>query len=270
VRHLLRTAAAFLSKDFREASSYRVQFLLGVALIVTQLVFLAVFSDFFGPLLGERVGHRGSYFDFAILGLCMWRFLTAALFDLSKSIRTAQTVGTLEALLTTRTGIPTLVFCIPLYSFTRAFLTVLGYLVLGWTVFEVPFHPGSLLAASVVFVTAVGAFACLGVIGAGLTIAFKRTEVFNVVVSTASIFIGGVWFPTEAWPHWVQVLAEGLPITPALEGIRGTLLDGEGLRAVAGQVAHLLVFIAIALPVGALVFRWSLDRAKRDGTLAQY
>ena len=39
----------------------------------------------------------------------MLRFLTTALYELSRRIRGAQTAGTLEALLATRTGIPTLI-----------------------------------------------------------------------------------------------------------------------------------------------------------------
>jgi len=65
-------------------------------------------------------------------------------------------------------------------------------------------------------------------------------------------------------------VAQWLPITPCLEGVRRALLAGEGLRELWPQTAMLLAFAGLGLPLTLLLFRWAVARAKRTGTLAQY
>lgn len=261
---------AFLRKDFLEESSYRLQFLLGLGFVLAHLVFVMLLSDFIGPLVEEREGLAGGYFGFVILGLCVLEFLDTAIQQLARTLRRAQTLGTLEALLATRTALPTLILCLPLFDFARCATRTLAFLVLGWLFFDLPFRPEGLLAGFVAFTVTACAFSSMGVATAALTIAFKRTDFVNSAITLASIFLGGVWYPPEVLPRWLQRAAEALPITPALEAIRASLLEGRGLAAVWPQIAHVALLGLAILPPAAWLFRWSVHRAMRDGTLTQY
>lgn len=266
----LSVPLAFLRKDFLEDSSYRLQFVLGLGFVVAQLTFLALLSDFVGPLVAGEEGLDTGYLGFVLLGLCALDLLDTAVAQLSRSLRRAQTLGTLEALLATRTGLPTLILCMPLFAFARSGLRTLAFLALGWAFFGLPFHPRSLMAAAVAFVVTAGAFACIGVATAGLTIAFKRTQFVDSAITLASVFLGGVWYPREVLPDWLDRVAQALPITPALGALRGALLEGRGLVEIAPQLLHVAALGLAVLGPAVLLFRWSVRVALRDGTLTQY
>jgi ABC-2 type transport system permease protein len=110
----------------------------------------------------------------------------------------------------------------------------------------------------------------LGILSACFILLFKKGNPFAWLLVSASGLLGGVFYPVSALPPWLQSVAQWLPITPCLEGVRRALLAGEGLRELWPQAAMLLLFAGVGLPLTLLLFRWSVARAKRTGTLAQY
>ena len=267
----LRIALAFLRKDFLEEASYRLSFVFGVAWTFFTLIFFTWVSDFIGPLVEERLEpYGGNYFAFVILGLGVYLFLGAALDTLTGRIRSAQVLGTFEALLATRAPLPTILFCLPLYSFLQTGLRVLGLVVLGTLLFDMPLRWGNLPAAALLLGLTITAFGSMGLAVAGLTVAFKRTERINRLIGSLSIFLGGIYFPISVLPDWLADLARLLPITPGLEGLRIALLGGGSWSEILPHAVRLIAFIAVLLPFSALVFRWTLRRAMREGTLAQH
>jgi ABC-2 type transport system permease protein len=270
--NLLGTAWAFLRKDFLEETSYRANALLGLGATLFVLLFLRIVTDFIGPLVETRLGsYGGNYFAFVVLGLGIYSFQGAALRQLSRKIREAQLLGTLEALLATRTGMPAIVVCLPLFVYLQTSLRVLGYLAIGSLLFGLSLHWGNWPAGLAVLAGTILAFGSLGLVVAALTTAFKRTEPVVNLIGGLSIFFGGIYYPVDQLPRALQTIAPFFPITPAVEGARKALLvEGAGWGDVARALLPLFVFVAVMLPLGAAFFRWALRRAMRDGTLTQY
>lgn len=267
----LRTAIAFVRKDFQDDSSYRFSFLFGLGHTLLTLLFLVFVSDFFGGHVDDQLdGYGHSYFAFAVLGVGMHSFLQATILRLSGQIRAAQVLGTLEALLATRTGLPTIVACLPTWSLLQTSVRVFGYLALGVLVFGMRLEVGAWSAALALFVLSMVAFGCLGLMTAAMTIAFKRAESVGTLIAALSFFLGGIYYPVSSLPDWLRGVARVLPITPALDGLRTVLLAGGGWSDVASDLLVLLVFVGLTVPVALATFRWAIRRAMRDGTLTQY
>jgi len=269
---LARTAWAFLRKDVLEEASYRWNAVLGLGGIFFMLLFLTIISDFVGPLVADRIRpYGGSYFAFVVLGLGILSFQDAALRQLARKIREAQLLGTLEALLATRTGMPTILVCLPLSVFLQTSFRVFGYLALGSLFFGLSLEWASWPAALVVLAGTVVAFGSLGLVVAGLTTAFKRTEPVINLIGGLSIFLGGIYYPLDQLPEWLRSVAHLLPITSAVDAARSALLvEGAHTIEVLRALVPLLVFVVVMLPLGAGFFRWALRRSMRDGTLTQY
>jgi ABC-2 type transport system permease protein len=60
------------------------------------------------------------------------------------------------------------------------------------------------------------------------------------------------------------------PITYSLRAIRLSLLQGAGFNEVAGDLLALVIFSAVTLPISLVVFRYAVQRAKKDGSLSYY
>jgi len=268
---LARKAGAFLRRDFLIAASYR--FAVGLQLV--EILFVATIAFFLARFLREQgleqvTPFARDYFSFVILGLAFFDYLGTALGSFSLALREGQLIGTLETLLVTQTRLETIVFGSSLYAFLATSARVGVYLLVGVALFGLPLEQANWGAMLVLLALSIAAFSSLGILSACFILLFKKGNPFAWLLVSASGLLGGVFYPVSALPPWLQSVAQWLPITPCLEGVRRALLAGEGLRELWPQTAMLLAFAGLGVPVTLLLFRWAVVRAKRTGTLAQY
>ena len=268
----LRTkAVAFMARDLIQEASYRLNFVfqfLGMLFTVFSFYFL---SKLIGRAAVPHLApYGGDYFAFALTGVAFTQFLTVSLSSFSQQIRMAQVLGTLEAMLVTRTGIAALVMLSSLFPFLFTLVRVMLLIAVGVLFFDVPLHLSGLPVAVVVLLLTVCAFAGIGILGASFIMVFKRFEPVTWMVGGLSYLLGGVVYPVSVLPEWLRPLSQVLPITHALEAIRLTLIAGRPTADALPSIFYLLVLTAITVPAGLLAFSHAVARARRDGTLTHY
>ena len=262
---------AFLKRDFLLDISYKFSFLLQVAgIFVSSLTFF-----FLSRLVGAGVANQmepygGNYFSFVLIGIAFTDYLSVSLGGFSSQIRSAQIMGTLEALLVTPTSVSTILFSSTLYDFFFTSIRVIAYLVIGVLIFGMDLHLVSLPAFFVVMILTILAFAGIGLLSAAFIIVFKQGSPISWVMGTASGLLGGVFYPISVLPSWLIPFANLLPITHALEAMRQVLLKGAPFSAIYHQIFILSVFVVILLPLGLLAFRYGLKLARKEGSLIHY
>jgi ABC-2 type transport system permease protein len=74
-----------------------------------------------------------------------------------------------------------------------------------------------------------------------------------------SILLSGFMFPFRGMPVWAQVIGEIFPITHFLRIVRGILLKGNGVQDILAQVWPIALFAVLALVVGVVRYRRTLD-----------
>ena len=261
----------FIWRDMLQRLSYRLSLVLGMGGTVLSV---AIFY-YLGRLLQVRgsphlLPYGGEYFPFVLIGVAFSRYLGTALAAFSSTIRSGQMMGTLEAILVTPTRLSTVLLASSLWPFLATTGSVFAYLLIGVLFFGADLGKANLAGAMAILALTVVAFGGLGLVSAGFIMAFKRGDPVNFVIQSASILIGGVYYPVTVLPDWLQSLAEWLPITHALRGMRLTLLQGEGLSDLLVELTALALFGLALVPIGILVFGLAIRKAKRDGTLVQY
>ncbi len=268
---LAQKAGAFLRRDLLIAASYRFALALqGAEILLTATIafFLAQFLRRQG--LEAVTPYARDYFSFVILGLAFFDYLGTALQSLSYSLREGQLTGTLETLLVTQTGLETIVLGSSLYAFLATTVRVAAYLLVGVALFGLPLGGANWGATLILLLLSVAAFSSLGILSACFLLLFKKGNPFNWLLLSASGVLGGVFYPVSALPGWLQTLAQLLPLTHCLEGMRRALLGGAGLEELWRPAGALALFAGLGLPLALTLFRWSVRRAKQTGTLAQY
>ena len=128
-------------------------------------------------------------------------------------------------------------------------------LLFAWFLLDVPLR-GSLFALSLVSLLGALAFTGLGL----LTAARPRTiegvsGVMNLVMVPMWVF-SGIFFSTERFPAALQPFIQALPLTALNDALRGVMLDGAGLVALAPELLNLTLWGAISFAVALKVFRW--------------
>ena len=262
---------AFFRRDILNEVSYKLSFFLqlfGIFPVVLMFFFLSrlVGTTISGPL--EPYG--GSYFPFVLIGIAVQNYLTLSLSRFSGSLRESQLSGTLEAVLATPVRLPSFLMGSTAYSFVFNALRIFIYLAAGSLLFDVHFNWARLPAALGVIGLTIAAFSCLGIFSASFIMLFKRGDPINWGFNVISWLLGGVYYPANILPLWLQKVACVIPMTHSLEALRLILLTDHGFS---GLLDHLLVlglWGAIGLPVSLLCFRYVLNRARIKGTLGHY
>jgi ABC-2 type transport system permease protein len=74
-----------------------------------------------------------------------------------------------------------------------------------------------------------------------------------------SILLSGFMFPFRGMPVWAQWLGEVLPLTHFLRIVRGIMIKGSSIGQVAPELWPIGLFAAVALTVGVMRYRQTLD-----------
>jgi ABC-type multidrug transport system permease subunit len=142
-----------------------------------------------------------------------------------------------------------------LARFVFLVLEVTVFLGFALVVLDVPLV-GSALALALVAL--LGAFAFVGL---GLLVAARPRTIeavsgwMNVVMFP--MWIGsGTFFSTERFPAALQPLLRALPLSALNEALRGVMLEGLGLAALAPQLALLLLWALGGFALALKLFRW--------------
>jgi ABC-2 type transport system permease protein len=267
----LKKAMAFLKKDLLNELSYKFAFamqIFGIFLSVTMFYFLSLlFGNTSLPSLAQ---YGGNYFAFVLIGIAFSSYMGTSLNSMSNKIREGQIIGTLEALLSTQTGLTTIIVSSSLYSFLFTSFQVVVYLVIGVFIYQLDLSQANYLGGIIILLVSILAFSGFGIISASFIMIFKRGNPVASIFSGLSWLLGGVYYPVEILPQWLESCSFLLPITYSLQGMRLALLKGASLFELLPNILSLLVFALIMLPVSLFAFRYSVRRAKRDGSLTQY
>jgi len=262
---------SFLVRDFRTEISYRFSFILNLSGI-----FFSAFTFFFiSELIGQVANpylqdFGGDYFSFVIIGIAFSGYFSVGLTGFSRALREAQTTGTLEAMVMTPLPMSTMVIGSALWSYVLTTFRVFVFLLLGVVVFTLDLSGANYLAALVILLLSVVAFGSIGIIAAGIIMIIKRGEPLTSLFSAFANLVGGIYYPVAILPEGLQLVAKLIPVTYAVRAMRLALLTGATWKALLPDIAALLIFIGVLFPLAMLVFHWSVERARVDGSLAHY
>jgi ABC-2 type transport system permease protein len=267
----LRKVWAFCHRDFLWDVSYPFNFAWRFASILFNLVTFY----FLGQLIAGGASpylatYGGLYFPFVMVGLALSSFQGVALISISQTISYGMYTGTLEAMLVTPTGLSTIVFASVLYPFVSALLEIAVYLLCSAIFFGMPLSQANLPAAALLLALTLLAHLPLGILSAGFLLIFKRGDPVTMLMGHLSGLVAGVYFPLQVLPGWLQTVAQFLPFTHALEGLRQAVLNGRGLAGLSSQITVLGLFALILTPISLALFAWAVRQAKRLGTLSQF
>lgn len=265
----MRTLYAFLGRDMayqRSAKLTMVGQLLSVLMLSAMLYFIS--KTFVSANAPSLKAFNGSYFEFALVGIVFARFQAVALNSFATAIRRDQTSGTMESMLVTRAGVPSLVLGAGASAFVFTAIQAVLYLIIGALVFGVDLHHANVSISCLVLLLSILAISPIGICAAASVIAFRQGDSALGIVTSATNVFGGVYFPVAVLPAPLKILSAVFPITHGLAALRLTLLKGAGLHAVAGDVLVLTGIAAVGVPLALALFLAAIRHARRVGSLA--
>lgn len=262
---------SFLVRDFETETSYRFSFLMSLAGILLNVLTFFFISELIGEQAVQYLGdYGGDYFSFVIVGIAFSGYFSVGLSGFARALREAQTTGTLEAMIMTPAPLSVIVTGSALWSYVFTTLRVLAYLLLGALLFSLDLRGANYLGALVSLLLSVVAMASIGIISAGIIMVIKRGEPLTTFFGAFANLVGGIYYPVEIMPGWLQFFSKLVPVTYAVRAMRLALLSGASWTELKSDILVLAGFVVVLFPLSLWIFNKAVDRARDDGSLAHY
>lgn len=266
----MREALALMRASWLTATSYRLGMLMSIGGLVVTILPMYFVAGALQPMIADRIGDEGGhYFGFLVVGVLAFSFVSTAVNAVAGALASGIATGTLEAMLSTRARVASLIVGLVGYAFTwtavRGALTLVMAVVLGVRL-SAP-HSGFAL---LILMLIVGAYFAIGLMAAAMVLAFRTTGPLPQAILLVSGLLGGVYYPTSVIPSWIQSLSSAVPLTYGLRALRRVWLDGVGFREVLPDVITLAAMAIVMLALGVGSFAAGMRYARRVGTLAHY
>ncbi|MCI0883349.1 MAG: ABC transporter permease [Chloroflexi bacterium] len=205
---------------------------------------------------------------FLLLGTLVWAYLSAVLDDISLVITWERWEGTIEH--TLMAPVPRWVHLVGMSVFgvLHAIVRTLLIFAIALPFFAVDFSQADWLAAVVVMAVGSVSIAGIGILAGVLPLLYpERGTQMSFMAQAVILLISGVYYSVEVLPAWLQFLSYLSPATYLLEGIRGAIIEGESVTALADTLAILAIFGVLLVPFSVFVFAVAERWAKRTGKL---
>ncbi len=139
----------------------------------------------------------------------------------------------------------------------NAFILILQlFAMIAFSSLALGVHWGNILA----LLPPVLAFGFMASSFGGLTAALTRTSAqltsFSTLAVTVSSALGGLWWPLDVTPVWMQTLAKVLPTYWGMNALQDVILRGANFSNILPSTVILIGFGLLFLLVGSRVFRY--------------
>ncbi len=261
---------AFLRKDTLTSTSYRALYVIGSVSVVMTVLSYFYLARLVAPNSPVMAKFGGDYFPFVVLGMAVSEFLGSWLHSLAENLREAQLSGTLETLMCTPVSSGMLIAGVMIWPLVSTAAFAACYLLLANLFVGLKLDSANWFAAAVIALLAFAAFTGLALMSAAFVLVFKKGDPITMLFTAAGFFLSGVMFPVELLPAWLRPWAALIPLTPAIEGIRMSLLRGFSLSQLTTQWQSLALMAALFLPAGLLALRAAFHRLRLKGSFTHY
>jgi ABC-2 type transport system permease protein len=201
----------------------------------------------------HEVGSR--YIDFVVPGLLGMNLMGSAMWGLGFSIVDGRQKKLLKRMVAS--PMPKWQYLAG-YVFSRLGMLVIEVLVfLGFAkvAFGVPFR-GPFLDLALVCVLTSLTFSALGLLVASRAKTMEAVSGLMNLVMLPMWILSGVFFSASRFPSVIQPLVKALPLTAAIDAMRGNMLQGLSLSAMLSPLAILLAWLVVPFAASLKIFRW--------------
>lgn len=208
---------------------------------------------------------------FLLIGTLVWAYLSAVLDDVSLVVGWERWEGTIEH--TLMAPVPRVIHLLGMSVFGVAHAVLRTALIFAMAApfFDINVANADWLAAFAVI--AVGSVSVIGlaILAGILPLLYpERGPQMSFMVQAVVLLVSGVYYSVDVLPGWLQAVSYLSPATYMLDGIRGAMLDGQGIGEMTGILVMLLVFGVLLVPLSVAAFALAEKWAKITGRLKRH
>jgi ABC-type multidrug transport system permease subunit len=204
----------------------------------------------------QLVHETGSrYIDFVVPGLLGMNLMGSAIWGLGFAIVEARQKKLLKRLVASPMPRWQYLMSFLLSRLAMLVIEVAAFLGFARLAFGVPFR-GSLWELGFLCVLTSLAFSAMGLLVSSRAKTMEAASGLMNLVMLPMWILSGVFFSASRFPAVIQPFVRALPLTAAIDALRGNMLQGIGLGHMLTPVAILLAWFVVPFAVSLRIFRW--------------
>ena len=209
------------------------------------------------------------YMSFVLVGTVLASYIAAVFWGMGFSLKSEMDSGVLES--NWLTPVPRVLMLVGQTLASLAITTVNSavMLLLAWLLFGFQVS-GNMLAAALTLVPMLVALYGFGFAFAGLVLLMKEANTLVDVANFLVSMLSGSQFPVSVLPRLLLPLSLAIPLTYGFDSVRAHLLGTTTLLPLQYELAILLLFMCVMIPLGYLVFKRVERHCRTLGTLSQH
>lgn len=270
-----RKALALMHRDMTKWATYRAQAMISIVgglIGVASWGFLGTFNQapvtqitgIYGP------AYSTTYVSFLVSGI----LVSNLIMPISTQIQQRLSPWTLETILMSGIRAPTFVLGSVGWTYFLSVILFVPQIVIGITFFHAQFSVNVMSTIVAIAISSLIVFS-LAMISSGFRIVTKSRDPVTWAINISASLLAGMTFPishlNSVGVH-LSYISLFIPQTWIYDMIRLSVLDNGSLLNLSVVIPFLigLAIAMILLPLSIHLFRWSIRRAKRDGTLGMF
>jgi ABC-type multidrug transport system permease subunit len=195
------------------------------------------------------------YIDFVVPGLLGMNLMGSAIWGLGFSIVEARQKKLLKRFVASPMPRWEYLASYILSRLVLLVIEVIAFLGFSKLVFGVPFR-GSLWELGLLCVLTSLSLSSLGLLIASRA---KTIEAVSGLMNLAMLpmwILSGIFFSATRFPKLIQPIVQALPLTAAIDALRGNMLQGMNLSQLAAPMGILTAWLVVPFLISLRIFRW--------------
>lgn len=255
-----------LARDWTVFKSYRMQFF---SQIISLFMGLALFYFLSHLVSVKSFGSHSKYFAYVVLGMIMVQVLQSTM-TVATGLQSELVAGTFERVLLSPFGGVAAALSMMILPFCSSCVSALITLLFGIEVFGLQIHWATAPEAIPIALLGTGAFTAFGLIFACSAVIFKQVVGGAGLMLTGISLVSGLYFPITLLPGWLKWFSNVQPFTPTVELLRHTLVQTPLTHSTFVDLAKIIGFVLVFLPLSVLLLGQAMRIGQRRGTIIEY
>jgi ABC-type multidrug transport system permease subunit len=208
------------------------------------------------PTRNQQVHEAGArYIDFVIPGLLGMNLMSSAIWGLGFAIVEARQKKLLKRLVAS--PMPRWQY-LASFLLSRLFLLVIEvgvFVGFAHLVFKVPLR-GPVWQLALLCILGSLSFSAIGLL---ISSRAKTMEAASGLMNLAMLpmwILSGVFFSADRFPHSIQPIIRALPLTAAIDSLRGNMLQGLQLQQMVLPISVMLAWLLVSFTISLRIFKW--------------
>ncbi len=200
-----------------------------------------------------------NYFNFLAPGLMIMIVMMTVMTGIPEAISKEKEMGTFDGMLAAPINQISVIIGKTAALCTRGFIQCIIILAIAIFLFGVTIQ-GSILLAFFMLLLGIFSFIGIGIVAISMSGDQASSTMIVNLVMFPMMFLGGVFYPIQQMPWFMQDISQVIPLTYAADAMRKIMLLNAGIGDVLNQIIILVAFGIVTMSIAVPLFRRSMTR----------